>query len=252
MHASSFFDLWVRYIYTPLYGPYSLSEALEGLVFYPLEESRDSVSIGSNRTLRHELVLELSNVVDDLQDYLVYFSSEFLIFPLNSPDLIKKLQASCDGFEHLSICWGAIITHLIIARKIVEHYFWPHLFQPTIEKLAALRRLKQPPSFVLPNMASDELPTPASALTSPSQIDGTPRTSSSPLGSGHLPLNVQSQRLQPTPSETDPMGITEGRASSLILDTTSPPSELHHTRISSNGQPPVTAPQPQPLPGQVT
>jgi len=138
MHPSSFYDLWACYVYTPLYGPYSLSEALEGLVFYPLEESWDSILIGSNRTLWHELVSELSNVIDDLQDYLVYFSSEFLIFPLNSPDLIKKLQASCDGFEHLSICWGAIITCLIIACKIVEHYFWPHLFQPMIEKLAAL------------------------------------------------------------------------------------------------------------------
>jgi len=123
MHPSSFYDLQAHYVYTPLYGLYSLSEALEGLDFYPLEESQDSISIGSNRTLRHELVLELSNVVDDLQDYLVYFSSKFLIFPLNSPDLIKKLQASCDGFEHLSVCWGAIITCLIITHKIVEDYF---------------------------------------------------------------------------------------------------------------------------------
>jgi len=89
--SSSFYDLWACYIYTPLYGPYSLSEALEGLLFYPLEESRDSVSISSNRTLRHELVSKLSNVIDDLQDYLVYFSSEFLIFPLNSPDPLKEL-----------------------------------------------------------------------------------------------------------------------------------------------------------------
>ena len=75
------FDLWAHYIYTPLHGPYSLSEALEGLIFYPLNESQDLILIGSQRFLRHELVLELSNVVDDLQDYLLYFSPTFLISP---------------------------------------------------------------------------------------------------------------------------------------------------------------------------
>jgi len=227
MHPSSFYDLQACYVYTPLYGLYSLSEALEGLVFYPLEESWDSISIGSNRTLWHELVLELSNVVDDLQDYLVYFSSKFLIFPLNSPDLIKKLQASCDGFEHLSVCWGAIITCLIIARKIVEHYFWPHLFQPTIEKLAALQRLKQPPSFVLPNAASDKLPTPTSTLTSPSQIDGAPRTMNSPVETKHLPpLNVQSQT---PPSKANPTVGKEDCPLSLSLDMTPMLSGLCYT-----------------------
>jgi len=91
MHPSSFYDLWAHYIYTPLYGPYSLLEALEGLIFCSLNESRDSVSISSKRALQHELVSELSNVTDDLQDYLVYFSSKFIISPLNSPDLIKEL-----------------------------------------------------------------------------------------------------------------------------------------------------------------
>jgi len=91
MHPSSFYDLRAHYIYTPLYGPYSLSEALEGLIFYSLNESWDSVSIGSKRALQHELVSELSNVIDDLQDYLVYFSSEFLISPFNSLDFIKEL-----------------------------------------------------------------------------------------------------------------------------------------------------------------
>ena len=66
MHPSSFYDLRARYIYTPLYGPYSLLEALEGLIFYSLDESQDSISIGSKRILWHELVSELSNVVDDL------------------------------------------------------------------------------------------------------------------------------------------------------------------------------------------
>jgi len=91
MHASSFYDLRARYIYTPLYCPYSLSEAMEGLVFYSLKESQDSVSIGSKRALQHELISELSNVIDDLQDYLVYFSSPFLISPLNSSDFIQEL-----------------------------------------------------------------------------------------------------------------------------------------------------------------
>jgi len=91
MHPSSFYDLRARYVYTPFYGPYSLSEALEGPISYSLNESRDSVSIGLKRTLQHELVSELRNIVDDLQDYLVYLSSKFLIFPINSPDLIKEL-----------------------------------------------------------------------------------------------------------------------------------------------------------------
>ena len=91
MHPSSFYDLQAHYVYTPLYGPYSLSEALEGLLSYSLNESRDSISIGSNRTLWHELVSELSNIIDDLQDYLVYFSSKFLISPLDSPNLLKEL-----------------------------------------------------------------------------------------------------------------------------------------------------------------
>ena len=49
MHPSSFYDPRARYIYTPLHGPYSLLEALEGLVFYSLDESRDSISIGDTR-----------------------------------------------------------------------------------------------------------------------------------------------------------------------------------------------------------
>ena len=92
MHPSSFFDLWARYIYTPLYGPYSLSEALEGLIYFPLNESWDFILIGPKISLQYELVSELSNVVDDLQDYLVYFSSKFLISPSVSPDLIKDLD----------------------------------------------------------------------------------------------------------------------------------------------------------------
>ena len=124
MHPSSFYDLRARYTYTSLYGPYSLSEALEGLVLYSLNESRDSISIGSKMALRHELISELSNVVDDLQDYLLYFSSTFPIFPLNSPNLIKELRASCDRFEHLSICWGAIISCLVVSVRRSSSLDW--------------------------------------------------------------------------------------------------------------------------------
>ena len=141
MHPSSFYDLRARYIYTPLYGPYSLSEALEGLVSYSLDESRDSISIGTKRTLWHELILELSNVTDDLQDYLIYFSSKFLISPSDSPDFFKELRAGSNGFEPLSLCWGAIIPRLVIAREIVECHFWPHLFRPAINNPAGLQRL---------------------------------------------------------------------------------------------------------------
>ena len=144
MHPSSFYNLQACYIYTPLYGPYSLSEALEGLLFYPLDEFWDSVSIGSKRTLWHELISELSNVVDDLQDYLIYFSSNFLISPLNLPDFIKELQASYSRFEHLTVYWGALINHLVIAHKIIEHNFWPHLFQPAIDNPAGLQRFGRP------------------------------------------------------------------------------------------------------------
>ena len=96
MHPSSFYDLQAHYIYTPLYGPYSLSEALEGLIFYSLNKSRDSILIDSKTTLWHELISELSNVIDDLQDYLVYFSSEFLIFPVlfTPPPIPTGLQDS--------------------------------------------------------------------------------------------------------------------------------------------------------------
>ena len=142
MHPSSFYDLRARYIYTPLHGPYSLSEALEGLISYPLNESRDSISIGSKRSLRHELISELSDVVDDLQGYLLYFSSQFIISPLNSPDLVKELQASHNGFKYLSICWGAIITRIAIARGIVEHDFWPHHFHQTVNNPSAFQELR--------------------------------------------------------------------------------------------------------------
>ena len=164
MHSSSFYELRARYVYTPLYGPYSLSEALEGLLFYSLNESQDSIAIGSKRTLRHELIFELSNVVDDLQEYLLYFSSTFLISPLNSPDFIKELRAGYGRFEHLTVYWGALISRLIIARGIIQHNFWPHLFHPTISSPAALQGLGRHPSFVSPNMALDESST--STITS--------------------------------------------------------------------------------------
>ena len=161
MHPSSFYDLRAHYVYTPLHGPYSLSEALEGLIFYPLNKSQDFISIGSKRSLRQELVSELSNIIDDLQDYLVYFSSTFLISSSVSPDLIKELQTSCDDFKYLIICWGALFTCIVIACQIFEHNFWPHLFRPAINNLAALQRLGQPCSFVLPNAKSFTLTSPS-------------------------------------------------------------------------------------------
>ena len=45
MHPSSFYDLQARYVYTPLHGPYSLSEALEGLLFTPSMNLRMSFQL---------------------------------------------------------------------------------------------------------------------------------------------------------------------------------------------------------------
>ena len=173
MHPSSFYDLWARYVYTPLHGPYSLSEALEGLLFYSLDELRDSIAIGCKRTLRHELISELSNVVDDLQDYLLYFSSEFLTFPLYSLDFIKELRASHDEFKHIVVFWGAIIARLVIARRIVEQYFWPHLFLPVIDNPPALQRLGKPPSLVSPNTSWNKSHVFTSTFISPSHTNNT-------------------------------------------------------------------------------
>ena len=216
MHPSSFYDLRARYVYTPLHGPYSLSEALEGLIFYPLNKSQDFISIGTKRLLRHELVSELSNVVDDLQDYLLYFSSTFLISPSVSPDLIKELQTSCEDFKYLIICWGALITRLVTARKIVECYFWPHFFHPSIDKLTSLRKLKQRPPFPI---------TPAFSANSPSPVQRLPL------------LKKHSEPPQSTSSETDLTGDKEGHTSSLRLDATLAPSGSCSTRIPPNHQP---------------
>ena len=189
MHLSSFYDLRARYIYTPLHGPYSLSEALEGLISYPLNESRDSISISSKRSLRHELISELSNVVDDLQDYLFYFSSEFSILLPNSLDLIRELRASGDGFKHLSVCWGAIISRLVIARKIIEGNFWPHLFRPAINNPTVLQRFGQPPSLAFPNTSWNKLPVSTSAFISPSHTNRTPHSPYRSLESRRLLVN---------------------------------------------------------------
>jgi len=240
MHPSSFYDLQACYVYTPLYGPYSLSEALEGLFFYSLDEFRDSVSIGSKRTLQHELISELSNVVDDLQDYLLYFSSEFLISPLKLPDFIKELRASYSSFEHLTVYWGALINHLVIARKIIEHNFWPHLFQPAIDNLAGLQNFGRPCSFALPQTSWNKSSTSTSTFISAFWTNSTPYTTDPLLELEHPTLNVQSQHLQLAPSETDPTGSKQGCALSLRLDTTpSTHSGSHHTWISLNSQPSV-------------
>ena len=240
MHPSSFFDLRAHYIFTPLHGPYSLSEALEGLIFYPLNESWDLILIGSKTFLRHELISELSNVVDDLQDYLLYFSSTFLISPPTSPDLIRELRASHNGFKYISICWGAIISRLAIARRIVEHNFWPHFFHPTIDNPSAFQGLGRPPSSILPNVSSlDKLSvsTFTSAFTFPSSVDSTPRSLYYLLESQQLLLNVQRERPQMMPSKTGLTGGEENRTSSLKLNTTTTPSGLHPTQAPSNCQP---------------
>ena len=228
MHPSSFYDLRARYVYTPLHGPYSLSEALEGLIFYPLNKSQDFILIGSKRSLRHELVSELSNVIDDLQDYLVYFSSTFLISPSVSPDLIKELRTSCEDFKYLIICWGALITRLVIARQIVEHNFWPHLFRPAINNLAALQRLGRPRSFVLPSTSWKKSFTPASPSFPSSHVHNTPRSPHCLLDSQRLPLNVRSEHPQTIPSITDPTGGEEDHTSSQTLNSTPAPSESLH------------------------
>ena len=243
MHPSSFYDLRARYVYTPLHGPYSLSEALEGLIFYPLNESQDFISIGSKRSLQHELVSELSNVVDDLQDYLVYFSSTFVISPSVFPDLIKELWTSCDDFKYLIICWGALVTRLVIARQIVEHNFWPHLFRPAINNLAALRRLGQPRSFVLPNVSWKKSFTHASPSFSLSHIRNTPRSPHCLLNSQRLPLKVRSEHPQTIPSKTDPTGGKEDRTSSRTLNSTPAPSESITNQSSSSRQPWCHLPQ---------
>ena len=238
MYPSSFYDLRARYIYTPFYGPYSLSEALEGLIFYTLNESRDSVSIGSKRTLWHELISELSNVIDDLQDYLVYFSSKFLISPLNSPDFIKELQAGHTRFEHLNVYWGAAVTRLVIACKIVEHNFWPHFFQLVIDNPADLQshgRL----SSVLPNAALDKLLAHTSALVSPLCTDSAPYSTYGLLEVQDQPFNARSP--QTMPSKTDPTGGKEDGALSLTLNTTPSPSGSRLTQIPPDRQPSVTS-----------
>ena len=191
MHPSSFYNLRARYIYTPLHGPYSLSEALEGLIFYPLNKSRDFVLIGSKRFLRHELVSELSNVVDDLHDYLLYFSSTFLISPPTSPDLIKELRTSYLGFKYISICWGAIITRLAIARGIVEHNFWPHFFHQTINNPSAFQGFGRPPSSIMLDKSFASVS--AFAFTSPSHMDSTPHSQCYPLERQPQPLNAQNE-----------------------------------------------------------
>ena len=203
MHPSSFYDLRARYIYTPLHGPYSLSEALEGLISYPLNEYQDSISIGLTRSLRHELVSELSNVIDDLQGCLINFSSQFLISPSNSLDLVKELRASHDGFRYLSICWGAIITRIAITCGIVEHNFWPLFFQPAISNLAPSQRLGQPPSVVFPNASWNQ----SFASTSPSipsHIHGIPCTTNFLSEAQRLPFDGQSECPEILPSKAGP------------------------------------------------
>ena len=225
MHPSSFYDLRACYVLTPLYGPYSLSEALEGLLCYPLNELRDSITISSKRTLRHELIFELSNVVDDLQEYLLYFSSKFLISPLNLPDFINELRAGYGRFEHLTVYWGALITRLIIACKIVERYFWPHFFHPSLDK-------QRPP---LPNASWNKSFAPASASITSSQIVTPAFSATSPSPVQRLPLlNAHSESPLSTPSKANPTVDKDGSPSSWKLDATPTPPGLHPSASTSN------------------
>ena len=220
MHPLSFYDLQAHYVYTPLHGPFSLFEALEGLLFYPLDELRDSIAIGSKRTLRHELIFELSNVVDDLQEYLLYFSSEFLISPLNLPDFIKELRAGYGRFEHLTVYWGALISRLTIARGIIEHNFWPHLFHPAGSNPAALQGLGRHPSFVSPNMELDESSTSTIAFIPSTRMDSAPRSTCSLSELECLPPNIQSECPPTMPSKIDPMGGKGDHTSSRMFNST--------------------------------
>ena len=235
MHPSSFYDLRARYIYTPLHGPYSLSEALEGLLCYPLNESQDFIFIGSKRFLRHELVSELSNVVDDLHDYLLYFSSTFLISPPTSPDLIRELRASCNGFKYISICWGAIISCLAIARGIVEHNFWPHFFHQTVNNPSAFHGFGRFPSFITPDKSSAS--TSAFAFTSPSHLDSAPRSQCCPLEWQPQPLNAQNEcpeHPRTMPSNVGPTGSKQDRTFSSTLDIPPTHSGSHLTQVPLN------------------
>ena len=227
MHPSSFYDLQARYIYSPLHGPYSLSEALEGLISYPLSEPQDSISIGSKRSLRHELISELSNVVDDLQSYLIYFSSQFLISPSNSPDLLKELRASHDGFRYLSICWGAIIMRIAIARGIVEHNIWPHLFRPAINNLTAYQRC---PSFTLPDAQWGKSAIPVSRFVLPPRWDSIPSSANPLSDTQHLPFAARSERPQIPPSKTDPtVGRLAEKTARRLWTSTHHQHPLNHT-----------------------
>ena len=177
-------------------------------------------------------------MVDDLQDYLVYFSSRFLISLSNSSDLIKELWASCNGPKYLSVCWGTLVTCLVIARKIVEHNFWPHLFRPAIHNLVALPRLGQPQSFVLPQVPLNKSSTTASAYISSSQIHTPPFPADFPSQVQCLPLfNVQCELPQMTPSKANPTVGKEDHPSSLTLDTSPTLSGLHPTRIPLDCRP---------------
>ena len=129
----------------------------------------------------------------------------------------------------MSICWGAIISRLVVACEIVEKNFWPHLFQWNVDKLA-FQRLQRPLSFVSPKTSLNQSSTSASAFISQSR---NPRSPYCQFESRHLSLNMQNQCLQSAPSEIDPTGGKEGHASSLRLDATLAPSGSWPTPIPS-------------------
>ena len=140
--------------------------------------------------------------------------------------------------KYLSICWGAIISRLAIARGMVEHNFWPHHFHPIIDYPTALQGHRRT-SFVLPNASWNRSPVSAYTFISPSHMDSTSRSPSCRLESRHLPFNVQSERLQSTQSKTYPTGGND-QSPSLRLNATPVLSGSRPSRALFDQQPSVT------------
>ena len=166
-------------------------------------------------------------------------------FPLEFTGFHRRITSKSWQVQTYYCLLGAIIACLVIAHKIIEQYFWPHLFQPVIDNPPALQRLRQPPSLVSPNTSWNKSPVFTSAFISPSHTNNTlhqpPHAPYCLLESQCLQVNKQSEHTQSTPSETDLTGGKEGSASFLRLDTMPTPFRLCTTPISLNHQPSITS-----------